>query len=87
MQSRDLTCQELIKCITPGYWESLEHTDFFRENLNNYRHNLVYNHGVILKDTRFYIPYELRKNILHLIHQGHFGEVNLELVSVYGGQE
>ena len=64
---------QLLKQYTVRGWPSKANIDTAVKPYYDHRHEIVYNHDLLLKGQRIIIPTSMRREIRDLIHQGHQG--------------
>ena len=68
--AKDSTLQVLINYTISG-WLSVPDISPDVKCLYSQRHEIVFNHDLLLKGKRIIVPASLRSEVKHLIHQGH----------------
>ncbi len=70
--SKDATLQTLIKYTIEG-WPSVSDIPPDIKPFYSQRHEIVYNHDLLLRGHRIIVPSSLRAEVKRLLHQGHQG--------------
>ena len=70
--AKDSTLQVFINYTING-WPSVPDISPDVKCFYSQRHEIVFNHDLLLKGQRIIVPSSLRSEVKHLIHQGHLG--------------